>query len=645
MQTSGQLNDLQDWMQELRPHLGALAAAAGAMVGAGVFFELPFDPWWGWGLLAVGLGLVIGGVAWRKSVVAVALGIFMGGLVFCLAGWQVQRVETIDFAKASKVHWLVGTVTEIAEKPDKANRVTLRVDKVDTYGLGQGTITRAGIGVYKSQVKDVAVGTDVALPVVLLAPEGPKYGGERDGRLWRFFNGGGVGGYVLGTVEPTFRVGGGEGGVWGRWQVWLEGLRGRIFEGSKDFAGGAVAALLMGEEKAIGGGLREAYRKTGLSHLLAISGMQLTIVALGIFWVLRWLGALVPWVALRVNIRFWAVFMALLGTVFYTLLAGASVSLVRASIMAGIVMLAVMMGRMRSALRAWCAAVVLVLMVNPVMVTRAGFQLSVAAVLGLILLAMAESGRWQGGRFSSWLRGLVLATVVAGCMTAPVLVANFGQFSVLGMVANLVAVPVMALATYLGMVALVLWPLGLQKPVLDVMAVVVGWVNTLAEWLSGMQLASVSIDRDLWWVVGGFALVAVASVLVRRWVEAGVAVVSMTGVVLVVAMTAPKPEVLIWEDGAVGLVRNQEPRNRGSEDLGYRLMWAEDVEEALRMAKGAGVKVVVGEDVPETVDEALMPVTELEHFAFAERVGGVWRVEPITCGRVWERMAEGCWRE
>ena len=587
-------------------------------------------------MFAVALGLLMAGMAWRKAFLALALGVGLAGAAFCLAGWQVARVNTLDFAAASKVHWMVGTVREIHDKEEKPNRVTLRLEDVETYGLGEGVVTRAGIGAYKSQAKDLAVGSGVALPVVLLAPEGPRFDGERDGRLWRFFNGGGVGGYVLGTVEPTYRDKKPE----TRYQMaadWLERVRGRLFKNSKGYADGAMAALLMGEEKAIPKEIRDAYQKTGLSHLLAISGMQLTIVALGIFWLLRWLGALIPWVVLRIDVRFWAAVLALLGTVFYTLLAGASVSLVRASIMAGIVMIAVLSGRMRSALRAWCAAVVLVIVFNPVMVTRAGFQLSIAAVLGLILLAMAEEGvKGQGIKGLRGLRGLVLATVVAGCMTAPLLVANFGQFSVLGMLANLIAVPVMGIATYVGMVALVLWPLGLEKPLLELMGMIVRWVNALAVWLSGLPLVSVNIDRSLWWAIGGFAAVAVVSILIRRWWEAGAAVASMTGIALVLALMAPKPEIMVWEDGKVGLLKTGE---------GYKLAWTKDVEDARKMAAKAGIPLDVPQSVGETVDDTLMPVSRYEHFAWAERTNGVWRVEPYRCGRIWQRMAESCWQD
>lgn len=644
-----QPNHLSYWMQALKPHLAALGAAFGALAGAGLFYALPFDPFWGWGLVAVGIGILGFGITGRREVAALFVSLGAAGLAFALAGLQVARVETVDFAAGHKPHWIVGRVVEIAEKPENPARVTLRLDRIEAYGLGDGAIAGAGIGVYRSQVQDLKVGDDVALPVVLMAPEGAVTPGGKDMRLWRYFDGGKIYGYVLGTAEPTWRA---EAvvGRFGRVQAWIEGLRAVIYAKTAGMAQGAVAALLMGEEKGIPQNVRDAYRTTGLSHLLALSGMQVTLVAGGIYGLLRWLGALVPLIALRVNTRLWAAVVALGGTLFYTLLAGASVSLVRASIMASVVMLAVITGRLRQALRGWCAAVVLVILISPVMVTRAGFELSIAAVFGLILLAMGESriAGLQGYRIIAknrlvlWGWELVLATVVAGCATAPVLVVIFGQFNVVGLVANLVAVPVMTVATYLGMIALLVWPLGLEGPVLWLMNVVVQWVNNWAVWWSHVEFATVVVDKGLWWVVAGFSALVIGAILLRRWAEAAVGLISMTAIMLVVAWTAPTAEVMIWEDGKVGLV--QVGTGRVPE---YRLLWAENVKDAVLMAKGAGVRLesLEGQQIPKEIDERMMPVTSLEHFAWAEKVRGQWTVAPVDCGRVWERMAEACWED
>lgn len=587
----------------------------------------------GIGLALLALVLVIA----ARTQVVLGAGIFVlfAAAGFVLGQWQVARANPVDYAAGRKPHWVVGTVDEVFIKPDNPKRAVLRMRDVELFGLGPDHVGRASVGVYTNQVKDVAVGQGAAVQTVLMPPEPPKYATQRDGRIWRFFEDARVTGYVMGSVEPTERAL--QPDVKTKALNWVEGLRDVINAKTKDMAGGALTALLTGEERWVTPEVREAYRNTGLSHLLAISGMQLTLVGLGIFGITVWLLAWVPNLALRVNIRLVAALVAMVGVVFYTFLAGASISLVRATVMSLLVLLAVVTGRMSMGLRAWCIAAILIVLFNPMMVMRAGFQLSAAAVLGLLLLVRQPKEGWRwGGKAGWWLRELVLATVVAGAMTAPVVAANFGQFNVVGLVGNMVAVPVMTLATYLGMLTLVLWPVGLEDPALWLMHVVVQWVNDWAVWLDRFGMASVFIPKELWWVLLPFVAAIVVSVLLERWWWALVAVIAMTGVGIGMAKMAAVPEVLIWDGGKVALVRD---------GAVYRPLWAVDgMEEVGYMARGAGITVVEDGEVSDVIDERYMPVTGLEDFAWAFKSAGRWHVEPVTCGRPWHKLAEACWK-
>ena len=631
-----QPNQFRHWAQVLAPHRFAFCAALGAVTGSGLYFGLPVEP-------PVVMGVVFSVIALLTMILARSrmtwgLGVFslLTAATFVLGQAQVLRANPVDYAAAHKPHWLVGTVEEVFIKPHNPKRAVLRLRDVELYGLGPERVAKASIGVYANQVKDVVVGQGVAVQAALLPPEPPKYPQQRDGRLWRFFEDARVAGYAMGAVEVTERAL--PYGVGRRASGWLEGLRSRVNDQTQGMAGGAVTALLTGEEKGVSPQVREAYRNTGLSHLLAISGMQLTLVGVGIFAVVAWLLAWVPNLALRVNIRLVAALVAMAGVVFYTFLAGASVSLVRATVMSLLVLLAVVTGRMNTALRAWCVAVVLILLINPAMVLRAGFQLSAVAVLGLILLAHQDrttTHRLRG--VGLWGRHLLLATVVAGAATAPVVAANFGQFNMVGLLGNLVAVPVMTVATYLGMVALALWPLGLEQAPLWAMGQVVGLVNDWALWPNGFGMASVAVPKVLWWVLVPFAVAVSATVLLGRWRWAGVAVVGFLASGAGLAAWAGAPEVAVWDGGKVGLVKEAGD--------GYRVAWAVDgMEEALRMARGAGVALVAEGDVSSVIDERLMPVSGLEDFAWAEKRAGVWHVEPVACGRPWQKLAEACWK-
>ncbi len=630
-----QRNQFLHWGQVLAPHRFAFCAALGAMFGAGTYFGMPVEPnvWVGVALAIAALVLVVA----ARTQVVLGAGIFLlfASTGFVLGQWQVVRANPVDYAIGRRPHWVVGTVDEVFVKPDNPKRAVLRMRDVELYGLGPERVARASVGVYTSQVQEITAGQAAAVQTVLLPPEPPKYAGQRDGRIWRYFEDARVTGYVMGTVEPTEReqvVGVKDGAL-----AWVQGLRDAINAKTKDMAGGALTALLTGEERWVTPEVREAYRNTGLSHLLAISGMQLTLVGLGIFGITVWLLAWVPNLALRVNIRLVAALVAMMGVVFYTFLAGASISLVRATVMSLLVLLAVVTGRVSMGLRAWCIAAILIVLFNPMMVMRAGFQLSAAAVLGLLLLVRTPKEGWHwGGKAGWWLRELVLATLVAGAMTAPVVAANFGQFNVVGLVGNMVAVPIMSLATYLGMLTLVVWPFGLEGPALWLMNMVVQWVNDWAVWLDRFGMASVFVPKDLWWVLVPLVVAIVVCVLMERWLWAAVAVVVMTLAGVGMAKMAPVPELLIWDGGKVALERDGEV---------YRALWAVDgMDEVGYMARGAGITVIAEGDVSHVIDERYMPVTELEDFAWASKIRGRWHVEPVACGRPWHKLAETCWK-
>ena len=584
-----------------------MAWAFGAIIGAAVFFGWPHDLVWTLGLIPVGLGLV-GAAFWREGgwfCVAV-------GLAFALAGLQVQRAgEEFNWAVAArKPHWVVGRVSEIVEQKDNPNRVTLTLHEVKFYQLkGTEGIKEVRAGVFRNQIKDVKVGDGVAVPILLVAPEGPKFKGDRDNRLWRYMDRGVVRGFARGTAEATY-LPPARPSTFEKGSLALDDLRARITAGSGGKADGVVSALLVGDQRAVKPEVRAAYRATGLTHLIAISGMQLTLVGGGIFLLIRRIAARFPTVALRYNVKAIAALAGLLGAAFYTLLVGAQVSMVRSFVMLALVMLAALTGRLRSGLRAW----------------------SVAAVLGLLIWGLAEE---MPKGVVGWSRGMVLSSIVAGAATAPLVVWNFSQLSAVSLLANLVAVPLMALATYVGMAGLVAWPTGAQGPVLDVMASVVGLVNKWALWLASWQ-GGVAVDAGWWPLVGLAAVVTLVGVVWRWWPVTLLGVVAMVGLAWGASRVEAPLQEAVLDGGKVGVVA----REGGTSPT---LIWAEDRKDAGYLLQEAGLGTAgEGTDIPEVADESLLPVSHFEHIAWAEKRGGAWEVAPLDCKRVWQRVDSVC---
>lgn len=211
------------------------------------------------------------------------------------------------------------------------------------------------------------------------------------------------------------------------------------------------AAMVLGYEKDIPGELKNDFNRTGTRHILAISGMNISIVAL-----------MILNLALAVGLwRHQAFWLALLGIVVYTLLAGSPASAVRAGIMGTILLWARQRGRLALAWRPVLAAAVLMVVAKPpLLVFNIGFQLSFLAVLGIIFF----KNFWDRV-FSfislKFLRELISLSLAAQTTTWPLIAYNFGTVSVIGPVANIFVVPLLTPVMFLALGFLAVAPFSL----------------------------------------------------------------------------------------------------------------------------------------------------------------------------------------
>jgi competence protein ComEC len=149
-------------------------------------------------------------------------------------------------------------------------------------------------------------------------------------------------------------------------------------------------------------------------------------------------------------IKKWAAMGALLSSAVYLVLAGATVPTQRAFIMTGLILLAVILERRGISMRlvAWAAAVVL--LIRPEAFLSVSFQMSFAAVIGLIAMYEVVGDKFRrslgdrglGRRVTVYLASILLTTIVASLATAPFAVFHFNQFAIYSVVANLLAIPI-----------------------------------------------------------------------------------------------------------------------------------------------------------------------------------------------------------
>jgi competence protein ComEC len=209
-------------------------------------------------------------------------------------------------------------------------------------------------------------------------------------------------------------------------------------------AGGLAAAILIGLRDRVDRDLAAAFTTAGVSHVVAISGWNIAIVAATIAALLR----------NRISRRRRAI-ATIVAIVAYTLFAGASPSVLRAALMAGVAMAAVESGRGSRAMvgLGWAATIMIV--VEPATVGDAGFQLSAAATAGLVAWAnpLTEWLSRRAARVPAALRESLGISLAAQAATLPIALLDFGRLAVIAPAANLVVVPIVAPVMAAGAVA------------------------------------------------------------------------------------------------------------------------------------------------------------------------------------------------
>jgi len=448
--------------------------------------------------LALALAFARRELPWRAAGVALAL-VASG---FALAQWQTLRMHQPQLERATTTSFEARVV--LVEPRDDGARLTLRREPPPRDGPHTVRMT------VRSLAEVVRVGDVVRVYGRLLPPSEPVVPGGFDFARWAYFHGLGAVGYAYGDVEIIAR---GEGGF-AMAEVRRAIARHAVAVVGGD-AGGVAAALLTGLRGDIPDAVWENMQGAGLAHLLAISGLHIGLVAGTAFVAVRYAVCLWPWLALRVLAPRIAAVAALAVAFLYLVLAGAPLPTQRAFLMTGIVMVALLLDREAISLRLVALAACVVLAVDPAALMGASFQMSFAAVTALV----AVYERWHRRRPTrgapapsllwAYVVGVALSTIIATIATAPFAAFHFGRLPTYGIVANLVAVPLMGFWIMpLGLVSLFLMPLGLDAPFLELMGLGIDGVLWSAATASSWPGASVAVPPPpaaamLWLVAGG----------------------------------------------------------------------------------------------------------------------------------------------
>jgi len=456
--------------------------------GIGVYFLLPEEPslWAVAGLVA--FALVAGAVALRFPGPAPMFWVL--ALLACGVALGALRTERVAGPVLKWRHYgpVEGRIVGIDRSASDVTRLTL--DRVRLTDLGPEEVPRrVRIALHGDQHwLDPQPGAVVIATAHLAPPGGPVEPGGFDFRRHAWFQELGGVGYTRTPVLEYAPPAPGYTRLFG----WRMALADRVRAVLPGETGAFAAAVMTGDRSAIEAGLTQKLRASNLAHLLAISGLHMGLLAGFVFGAVRFGLALWPWAALRWPLHKIAAVAALAAASAYLAISGGNVATERAFVMVAVALAALLADRRALSLRAVALAALIVLTLRPEALLGPGFQMSFAATVALVAAFGLLRDR-QGARPPRWFApvlAVVISSTVAGAATAPVAAAHFNIYARLGLIANLVAVPVMGvLVMPAAVVAACLMPLGLEAPALHVMGLGLDWILLVAGTVSDSPLA------------------------------------------------------------------------------------------------------------------------------------------------------------
>jgi len=236
-------------------------------------------------------------------------------------------------------------------------------------------------------------------------------------------------------------------------EKWRDQIR-RFLEGEATPPSSAILkALVLGEQGDIPEEISEQFTATGIAHLLAISGDHLGIVAFLSFSLLLWILKRSETLLLSVFVKKWAAALTIPCLLLYTLIAGAGISVIRATIMVIVFFLSILFQRERNLLHTLVLAAFLILLFSPPSLFDVSFQLSFLAVLSILYMVprilpllsrekilVPQETSWRQ-RLWKYLKLSFLVSGVATLGTAPFVALHFNRISPVGLLTNLFIIP------------------------------------------------------------------------------------------------------------------------------------------------------------------------------------------------------------
>jgi competence protein ComEC len=435
---------------------------------------------------------------------------------FAYAGWRAESrlADTLDAGWAGRDVRLVGRVLGLPEASPRGVRFVFAVERVDTAGARVPERVLLNLYSEPGHARRIPSGGDcLALTARLVPPRGNHNPGMFDPEAWLFERGVRAQGHVTSTGADEARCAVDARAGLDRLR---DGLRARLLEhlGDAPYAG-IVVALALGDQNAIDAARWRLFRRTGVTHLMSISGLHVTLLGWMVFALVSLGWRRMPGLVTRWPARHVAAWSGLVVSAAYVAMSGFGIPAQRTLFMLLAVTLALCLDRAQSASRVLAMALLLVLLIDPWAVLAIGFWLSFGVVAALLFAGAGRLGQapvWLAWGRTQWIATLALL---------PALLFMFQEVSLVSPIANAFAIPLISLvAVPLALAAALLpwlWPAWAAHAVIGVVMAGLAWLDRLpvAVW----QVAAPTLGATLLAVIG-VAVLLLPRGVPGRWLGA-----------------------------------------------------------------------------------------------------------------------------
>jgi competence protein ComEC len=497
----------------------------------------------------------------RAMNTAIVVAMVMGG--FATATWRTQSVSAPILARPM-IAKLRGLVLSVDQRP-AGPRMVLRVEN---FGSLDAAERPAQVRVSMKPGTSVKAGDFIEATARLLPPPTAARPGGYDFARDAFFDGLGAVGSLVGKVTvaapPT------PPDVWTALAIAIDVARNRLTDRIAQASGGQegalAAALVTGKRGLITEDVNDALRAAGIYHIVSISGLHMALAAGSLFWAARAVLALIPGLALVWPVKKLAALVGMTGAVAYCLFCGAEVATQRSLVMTLVMMGAILIDRPALTMRNLALAALICLAIRPEALLGPSFQMSFAAVAGMIAFAAKPPGLLAAGgarpgfaplhSVGRWAFLIIFTTAIATIATAPFSAYHFQTLNPLGLLGNALALPLIELAVMpLSVLGIFASAFALDQPVWWFIGQATAPVLAGAKAIALLDRSTVIVPALAPAALGLFSLAIVWSTLwttALRWLAIGPAAL---GVLL--ALAPSRPDVYVDRSGGGAAVREK----------------------------------------------------------------------------------------